>query len=58
MKYIRDKEYNEYIDKLAEIYKEENEFIDKFDACRENYIKKIQKVKKRNNVKRLVMHHC
>ena len=35
MKYIVDKEYNEYIDKLATQYAEENEYIDKYDACNE-----------------------
>lgn len=35
MRYIEDKEYNEYMDKLAAEYKEENEFVDKYDACNE-----------------------
>ena len=27
--------YNEYRDKLAAEYKEENEFVDRYDACNE-----------------------
>ena len=35
MRYIEDKEYNEYMDRLAAEYREENEFVDKYDACNE-----------------------
>lgn len=35
MRYIEDKEYNEYIDKLAEQYKEKNKYLDRYDACNE-----------------------